>query len=203
MSEDLEFVRLCVCNDKNAWDKFVQRYSRLIYNYILSVFHAKRVLRTHQEYVKDIYQDIFKLLKSENFRKLRTFKGKNGCSLASWLRQVVVNYTLEFLRKEKILLSLDEENDEGLCLGNTISADVPSASELAEQKEKMRKLAECFERLDLNEKLFLELHFNQDLQAKELSLVFKTSRSAIDMRKRRILEKLRECFRQKGYVLEL
>ena len=36
--DDLEFAQCCANSDKLAWDEFVEWYSRLIYNYIHSVF---------------------------------------------------------------------------------------------------------------------------------------------------------------------
>ena len=201
--DDLKFVQRCVQGDKRSWDEFVTKYSRLIYSYIHSVLRLKPQREATQEHVNDIFQEIFVLLSRDNFRKLRSFKAKNGCSLASWLRQVVINYTIDYLRKAKFTLSLDEEREDELALGDIIADQKASAPEIAELREKMRNLKECIGGLQLDDKLFLELHVNQDVGIQDLMALFKATRGAIDMRKARIIERLRECFRSKGFVLDL
>ena len=108
--DDLEFVQRCVSSDKPAWDEFVERYSRLIYNYIHSVFRIKGINLSHQDNINDIFQSILLSLVKDNFKKLKSFRGKNGCTLASWLRQVTINFTLDYLRSLKTDISLDEES---------------------------------------------------------------------------------------------
>lgn len=201
--DDLEYVLRCVKGDRRSWDEFVTKYSRLIYSYIHSVLRLKPQRQTNQEHVNDIFQEIFVLLSRDNFRKLRSFKAKNGCSLASWLRQVVINYTIDYLRKAKFTLSLDEENEDGFALGDIIPDQKASAPKIAEFREKMQNLKECIGGLQLDDKLFLELHVNQDVGMQDLMALFKVTRGAIDMRKARIIERLRECFRSKGFVLDL
>jgi len=200
---DLDFLRRCIQGENASWDIFVKRYSRLIYSYICGILKRSLAPELIQDYAQDIFQGLFAYLVEDNFKKLRTFKAKNGCSLASWLRQVTVNYTIDFLRRERQMISLEEENDDGLNLKDTIADSSLPVSLLTEQHEDLSILKECFERLGFEEKLFLEFHFNQNLKLKELMRVFKTSRAAIDMRKKRIILQLKECFKIKGYLLDL
>ena len=88
---DLEFVQRCASGDKAACDEFVEKYSRLIYKYINSVLKQYNPGLATEENTDDIFQEIIVVLSRDNFKKLKTFKAKNGCSLASWLRQVTVN----------------------------------------------------------------------------------------------------------------
>ena len=95
--DDLEFVHRCASGDKQSWDEFVDRYSRLIYSYILSILNIKsRILP--QDNINDIFQEIIYSLIKDNFKKLKSFKARNACSLASWLRQVTINCTIDYLR---------------------------------------------------------------------------------------------------------
>jgi RNA polymerase sigma factor (sigma-70 family) len=110
---DLEFVRKCSTGDSQSWDEFLKRYSRLIYKYIHSVLNSKNILASNQDYVNDIFQEFFSSLIQNDYKKIKTFKAKNNCSLASWLRQVVINFTLDYLRAVKPAVSLDVEMDEG------------------------------------------------------------------------------------------
>jgi RNA polymerase sigma factor (sigma-70 family) len=200
---DLEFVQRCVRGDKLAWDEFVERYSRLIYNYIYSVINSSSFKSHHEDYVNDIFQEIFVLLSRDNFKKLNTFKAKNGCSLASWLRQVVINYTIDYLRKFKTpLVSLDVENEEETSLKDILADDSVLVSDTLALKEKIAQLKECIKGLDTDDKYFLQLYLVRGLLLEELKDVFRVSRGAIDMRKTRIIERLKECFKRKGFLLD-
>ena len=83
---DLEFVQKCVSGDKRSWDEFVDRYSRLIYSYIHMTLDSAGTHTFGDDAVGDLFQDIFLSLAKDNYSKLKTFRGANGCSLASWLR---------------------------------------------------------------------------------------------------------------------
>lgn len=199
--DDLEFVQRCVRGDKQSWDEFVNKYSRLIYNYIHSVLKIKGSIRT-EETVNELFQEIFLFLLKDNFKKLRSFRAKNGCSLASWLRQITVNLSIDYIRKAKPTVSLDEENDEELSLKQILADDSPTIAETLSHKERILNLKDCIEELGKDDKYFLELHINRDLNLEDLKDHFRISRGAIDMRKTRLIERLRDCFKSKGFPLD-
>ena len=198
---DLEFVRRCASGDKLAWDEFVDKYSRLIYNYIHSVFKVKG-FPSARENIDDLFQEIFLSLTQDNFKRLKTFKGKNGCSLASWLRQVTINRTIDYIRRLKPAISIDAENDDGLSLKDMLVDGSAPAFDSVARAETMVNLADCIEKLAQDDKYFLELHINQQLNLEELKSHLGVSRGAVDMRKSRILERLKECFKGKGLLLD-
>lgn len=199
--DDLEFVQKCAKGDKRAWDEFIDKYSRLIYNYIHSVLKIKGLSLT-QENLNDIFQEIILSLVKDNFKKLSSFKARNGCSLASWLRQVTVNFTISYTRRLKPVVSIDEEDDEGFSLTDLLSSDFPSAVDTFNRGERLEHLKDCIDKLEDNDKYFLELHIHRGLNLEELRVYFKVSRGAVDMRKLRIIERLRECFKGKGFMLD-
>ncbi len=194
---DLEFVRKCCQGDKQTWDSFVEKYSRLIYNYIHSAARFSG-LSLRQEDIDDIFQDTFAALSKDNFRKLKSFQAKNGCSFATWLRQVTVNLTFDFLRGLKKTVSL-EEGDEGSTLKEILADSSPQIGELLQQDELLKGLKECIEVLGADDKFFVELHINRGIALEVLKGYFRISRGAIDMKKARIIERLRDCFRSKGF----
>ncbi len=194
---DLEFVSKCVLGDKQALEEFLTRYSRLIYKYIYSALSAKGFSRD-QASAEDLFQEIILSLFEDNFRKLKTFKGKNGCSLASWLRIVTINYTLDYTRRIN-LISLDAETDDNLSLKDIIPSNSRDVVEGLSSEETLIGLHDCIEVLSTDDKYFIELHFNRSLGLEELMEHFSASRPAIDMRKSRLIEKLRDCFKSKGF----
>lgn len=197
--DDLKFAQNCIKGDKQCWAEFISRYSRLIYNYIHSVASIKgRSISSDQ--IDDIFQEIFHSLIKDNYRKLSTYRAKNKCSLASWLRQVTINFTIDYLRKLKPMASLDEESEEGFSLKDALKDQSPSAVEFLNDKNKRKTLQECISLLESAEQYFLELYLNQGLSLEDLKDHLKLNRGAVDMRKNRILIKLQDCFKKKGFL---
>lgn len=197
--DDLKFIQGCLKGDKQSWTEFISRYSRLIYNYIYSVLKVKG-FNVSPEQVEDIFQEIFHLLIKDNYKKLATYQGKNGCSLASWLRQVTINFTIDYLRKLKAIISLDAEDEDGFTLGDTLKDFSSGAIEFLNDQDRRKTLQECISLLESDEQYFLELFLNQGLTLEEIKEYLKINRGAVDMRKSRIFQKLQDCFKKKGFL---
>lgn len=200
---DLEFVRRCTKGDKQTLAEFVDKYSRLIYSYIHKVFEIKGANQLNQDHINDLFHEIFVSLLKDNFKKLRSFKAKNGCSLASWLKAVVVNFTIDYIRRYNPVLSLDEETDDKFSLKDILIDNSGSVLDKLSIEERVTHLKDCIQELDTDDKYFLELHLNRGMELKELKKIFRLSRPAIDMRKSRIINRLRDCFKSKGFALDL
>lgn len=199
--QDLEFVRKIASGDRYSCEEFLNKYSRLIYNYILNTINSSNS-PSLQSCVQDIFHDLFCCLMEDDFRKLKSFRAKNGCSLASWLRQVTINFTIDYLRRLKPSVSIDAQNQEGLSLKDSLEADSLNSPEILVAEEKAQSLKECIKALDADDKFFIELHINKGIKLNELKEMLGVSRGVIDMTKLRIIAKLRECFKTKGFVLD-
>ncbi|MBP7217289.1 MAG: sigma-70 family RNA polymerase sigma factor [Candidatus Omnitrophica bacterium] len=196
---DLEFVRRCSSGDKPSWNLFIEKYSRLIFTYI----HHTLQLQSYtydKETVQELFQEIITHLYKDNFAKLKTFKAKNSCTFASWLRQVTIHRVIDYVRRQCVSLSLDEDKEDGFSLGQTIADPAVSARETASLKEQYSVLTECISLLTVDEKFFVRMHFNKKVRLESLRQILKLTRSAIDMRKARIIEKLKQCFKAKGVM---
>ena len=200
--DELEFVRRISCRDKNAWSQFVDRYSRLIYSYIFRTSRSIGVVFTPED-AQDLCHEIFLLLAENDFAKLKTFQARNGCRLATWLRQVTVNYVISYLRKSKPLLSLDEENSTGSSLHEFLQSNLKSARQNLVDDELFLELKDCMLKLNPDELRLMELAYYQQATSRELELIFRLKRSALDMRKSRATAKLRDCMQGKGFMLDL
>jgi RNA polymerase sigma factor (sigma-70 family) len=202
--DELRLIKRCLSNDRPALDEFVGKYSRLIYNYIYAILRAKG-RAPHAENVADIYQGVFLSLCENNFKKLRSFKARNNCSFPSYLRVITINFTLDYLRKNnKILFSLDEDHPgrEGESLKDVLPDEKSRLDEDIISREKYDQLLDCIKRLTAQEKYLVQMHIYQRLDMEELARLFKASRGTLDMRKSRILEKLKNCFRRKKFMLD-
>ena len=197
---DLEFIQRCTSGKRKVWEEFIDRYARLIYAYILSVLKYKGIVRLSEECIRDIFQEIVFSLVDNNFKRLKSFTGRNGSSFASWLRQVVINYTLDYLRKPKLHTSSFEENDDAENHKNGICNELFSVTQIAIDKEKLEHLKDCIRQLGENEKYFMELHIYRGVCLDKLRKHLRLTRGAIYMQKARIIGKLRDCFKAKGFA---
>jgi RNA polymerase sigma factor (sigma-70 family) len=199
--DDLDFARKCVKADKIAWEEFLQKYSRLIYSYINCVVRIKGHV-FDPSVIEEIFNEIISRLIQNNFKKLKTYQGKNNATLASWLRQLTINYCLSYLRKNRPeMVPIDESKDGDLPLSEMIPYRGLTASEELLKKEKAESLTDCIQKLDLDEKFFLELNIKRGLSLEELKDFFQVPRGTIDMRRSRIIDRLRDCFKEKGFEL--
>jgi RNA polymerase sigma factor (sigma-70 family) len=201
METDLEFARRCANGDRQAWEEFLIRYSRLIYTYIFSSARSSGAVLSPQE-KEDIFQEIILSFIDNNCRKLKSFRALNGCTLASWLRQVTINFTLNRITRASSAVSLDQDDFAGFALKEGIVAPQRSAPDVLQAKEEIGRLTECIELLETGDKYFLELNLHLGLNLEEIKDHLKISRGAADMRKARIVERLKECFKGKGVVLD-
>ena len=199
--DDLGFVRQCLTKSPQAWSEFIDRYARLIYSYIHAILKIKGITFS-QENIDDLFQEFFLHLRRDNFKKLRNFSARNGSSLASWLKAVVVNFTIDYVRKTKEFISLEEELGDDLMLKDVVRDEKPSARDKVFAQEKIDKLKECISQLEQADRYFLELYLNRHIELEDLKEALRISRAAVDMRKKRILERLRDCFKKKGFVLD-
>jgi len=85
--QDKKLIGACLNGKKPAWDAFVRQYSRLVYHTISKTSNFYHV-EAGNNMVEDLFQDFFLSLIRDEFRKSCQFKGKQGASLASWLRDV-------------------------------------------------------------------------------------------------------------------
>ena len=194
--EDLKFVRRCLSKDRRAWDEFIQRFSGLIYSYILGVFKSRTSHHFKANNIEDAFQDFFIYIRKNNCKKLRTFQGRNGCTLASWLRQVVIHFSLDYIRGFRGHLSLDQAyNGEG-NIKDTIFDQSGSIRDKMIKQERITRLKKCIQALDRDQRLFLELHLNKGVAVDKLAKLFRVSRGALDMRKARIIGVLRRRLKE-------
>ncbi len=198
---DLDFVGRCIKSDSLAWKEFLQKYNRLIYSYIYSVIRIKAYVFS-PPVAEEIFNELISNLIKDDFRKLKTYRGRNNASLASWLKQVTINFCLSYFRyKKKDMISLDEPLSEGFAFSEIIPYRSLSAAEELLRKEENEHLADCIQNLELDDKFFLELRLRWEFSIGEIMDFLKITRGAADMRYSRIIQRLKGCFQEKGMIL--
>jgi RNA polymerase sigma factor (sigma-70 family) len=193
--DDILIIQRCIQRDPYAWNEFLATYSRLIYSTIYSILRVKRISLDSSR-IEDIFQEMIMMLMKDDYHKLRSFQSRNGCTLGSWLRVVVSNFMISYVRSsktERLNDSLDEDND-------SVSQLNESSGEVAGLSQDMAaQLDDCIRKLTVDDRYFLTLHVQQSLTIEQLKRFFHVSRGALDMRKSRLMGRLKECFRKKGF----
>lgn len=188
---DSELIKRCLSDgDRAAWEAFVRRYSRLIWNYIRKTFHSYSFQYTEED-VEDIYSTLFLSLVEDDFKKLRQFRGENSCAVSTWLTVVTVRLTIDYMRKDKrhhILKSDHEDRD----IWESIPDTKYRPDKLIEEKQKSESLKISMAALSTRDEMIYNLLYNKGFSPEETAETLGLSVSAVYSRKHRIIEKIKK-----------
>ncbi|HSE50467.1 MAG TPA: sigma-70 family RNA polymerase sigma factor [Terriglobales bacterium] len=118
--EELALARGCAQGNERAWEVFLARYRA-------KLFDAGRALArdeaTGRELADSLYADLYgtELRDGERRSKLLFYMGRG--SLEGWLRTVLAQEYVNRYRTRKKLVSLDEENEEGVQFAAPVVED--------------------------------------------------------------------------------
>jgi RNA polymerase sigma-70 factor (ECF subfamily) len=110
-AEELVLARACAAGNERAWEVFLTRYREKLYDiagYITKESSAAR------ELADSIYAELYGTTTRDGQRtsKLASYTGRG--SLEGWLRTVMVQEHINRYRRQRRLVSLDEETEEGI-----------------------------------------------------------------------------------------
>jgi RNA polymerase sigma-70 factor (ECF subfamily) len=108
--EELALARACAAGQEQAWEVFLTRYREKLYDiagYITKESSAAR------ELADSIYAELYGTTTRDGQRmsKLASYTGRG--SLEGWLRTVMAQEHINRYRRQRRLVSLDEETEEG------------------------------------------------------------------------------------------
>jgi RNA polymerase sigma factor (sigma-70 family) len=190
-TDDFRLITDCINGNPESWENFVKRYSRLVYHSILHTF-KNYSFRHEIEDIEDIHNSIFLSLIENDFRKLRQFEAREGCSLSSWIRLISVRSTIDFLRNQNRHITF-EKDFETIGQGIEMLPDsAMSADKQIELSEKQRIFKGAVNELPASDKLFMKLYYEKELSEEEIAHIMNVSISAIYSKKNRIREKIKK-----------
>jgi RNA polymerase sigma-70 factor, ECF subfamily len=108
--EELALARACAAGQERAWEIFMARYREKLYDiagYIAKESSAAR------ELADSLYADLYGTTTRDGKRisKLSSYTGRG--SLEGWLRTVMAQEFVNRFRRQRRLVSLDEESEDG------------------------------------------------------------------------------------------
>src|ERR1700747_2917802 len=125
---DLDLVTRCQAGDSEAFDELVTRYRTRIFGMIYNMVHS-------EQDAWDLAQDSF----VKAWKSIKRFKGKS--SFYTWIYRIVMNVTIDWLRKRQVKAG-GAEFDDAIQLKeiDPASKTVPKADPLPHQRMEQREI---------------------------------------------------------------
>src|SRR5438876_1421050 len=122
--EDLVLTRMCAVGNERAWEAFMLRFREKLYDVARQITREDSAGR---ELADSVYTDLYgtKTREGERVSKLSSYRGRG--SLEGWLRTVLAQEYVNTYRKQRRLVSLDEESEEGAQFSAAASEPVTVA----------------------------------------------------------------------------
>ncbi|MBY0244438.1 MAG: sigma-70 family RNA polymerase sigma factor [Sphingobacteriaceae bacterium] len=175
IDKNLALVHQCKTGNRKAQFELYKLYAKAMYNV------AFRILN-YEEEAEDVLQESF----LEVFNRINDFREETTFGL--WLKQIVINKSINYLRKRK----LDLISTDGLDIPEEENTD---ESEIEFQVEKIRQ---AIAQLPDGYRVVLSLYLLEGYDHEEISHVLKISESTSRTQYMRAKKKLLEILKMKG-----
>src|SRR6476646_6665350 len=108
--EELALARACAAGQERAWEVFMARYREKLYD--IAAYIAKESSAA-RELADSLYADLYGTTSRDGQRvsKLASYTGRG--SLEGWLRTVMAQEFVNRYRRQRRLVSLEEETEDG------------------------------------------------------------------------------------------
>jgi RNA polymerase sigma-70 factor (ECF subfamily) len=170
-----DLINRCMDGDQKAQFEIYKLYYKAMFN------TSARIVNDTME-AEDIMQESF--LKA--FKKLNTYKGE--VSFGAWLKRIVVNHSLDALKKRKVEFETSE----------TIP-DMPGEDETGKEEivaEKLENIRLAMNKLADGYRVILSLYllegYDHDEIAEIMNISASTSRSQFTRARKKLLEQLQD-----------
>lgn len=167
-------IEACRRGDRKAQFEIYRLYHVAMYNTSL------RIVGDPYD-AEDVMQEAF--LKA--FEKLKTYRGE--VSFGAWLKRIVINKSLDFLRLKREQISLDEAGEIG-----DLTDDTPDAMEVAYQAETIKR---AIYSLPEGYRIVLSLILLEGYDHEEVSAILNISNASSRTQYHRAKKKLLELLR--------
>jgi RNA polymerase sigma factor (sigma-70 family) len=189
---DRALIDGCLAGDNPAREQFVRRFSRLVYSTILGAVKAKGAYVSEQD-VEDLHNTVFVSFFDRRCRKLRQYEGRNGCSLASWVRMVAVRAVLDFLRRRSDPLSRPEKLTSLELLPDADGDHRASPWACMMAKEQRVLIEKGLQMLTARDQLMIRLHCLEERPLAQVAAILEVSEANMHSVKHRAVQRLKEA----------
>ena len=188
--ENRELLSKCFSGDRKSSENFIRRFSSLVYKSVQYTLISKQVSFSKQD-LEDLHHTVFLKLFERGFARLRQYKGKNGCSLGSWIRIITVRTVLDHLRNKGYDAMGWQNRRIPLDQLPELRFDEFEIEGRLETIERNRLLQICIEKLPPRDRLLINLHFYQGFPLSEVAEIMQLSISNAYTLKHRAVQRLK------------
>ena len=180
----------CIAGDQAASNAFVRQYSDLVYRTVQYTLLNRNVRFTSMD-LEDLHNTVFINLFDKRCRKLRQFKGKNGCSVVTWIRIITIRLVLNSIRRKGVDSLTGQSFRVPIEGFSNLERRATDTWELMEKAEQESLLQKGISNLGPRDRLFMNLHFNKGFTIKEIADAMQLSVDNIYTIKHRAIKRLK------------
>src|SRR5580704_2100953 len=183
--EELALARACAAGQERAWEIFMSRYRDKLYE--IAAYIAKESSAA-RELADSLYTDLYGTVTRDGQRmsKLASYTGRG--SLEGWLRTVMAQEFVNRYRRQRRLVSLDEESEDG----NEFAAADPEPVAVVDPRIESAT-DEVLAALSAEDRFVLASYFLDGLTLAEIARALSVHESTIS----RKLDKMAKSLRKK------
>jgi RNA polymerase sigma factor (sigma-70 family) len=171
---------------QRSWHEFVRRYERTILLCIVHVMRRYGAMFSRED-LNDLSAEVWLTLLRNDLRKLRQYDAGRGLTLASFIRLVATNTTIDFLRARRAQANALDGATERESM-QAEAGESPSDSCDFSQRAELAREALC--RLSSDERSFVVEVFQEERSPEDLARTLGVSTNTIYSRKFKIRAKL-------------
>jgi len=195
--QDLALVARCVGGDREAWASFLAAHSVRIRHAIRHAI-ARRGVRLSREEVDDLHAEALASLIADDYRRLKTYRGDNGCRLGTWVCLVATRLTLNQLSALRCWGTTQPAATDPTPVLATHPDQHPDAEEILAHRQLVEAVEEAVTALSTADQLLVKLCFYHEWSGREIARFLGITENAVYTRKHRLLQRLRQRLNERA-----
>lgn len=190
-ADDLRLVARLAKREPAAWREFLQKYERLIYSRVLSVYHDLG-REPKSDVVEDCCAEVIAALFRGNLKALRQFQGRSR--LSTWLAVVTRRVALSVILQKLRDAAQHAQPDSRFDLEAVAAPSKTSLSGELDCNEIVMRL--CFTKLSDGDRRVLHCIFDQGMSYDQAAKVLGISTNAVGPKLQRAQQRLKKLIDQ-------
>lgn len=179
-ADDNELINKYLRGDKTSLDELIKKYMKPVYGF---VYHYVGNPSESEDIIQEVFVRVWKNIKK--FNKEKNFK--------TWIFTIAKNASIDYLRKKKLIVFSQFENEEGEnMLTETLADPTPLPHEIFDKKNLSEIVMSAIRTLSVKNQTVLVLHYTEDFTFQEISDILNESVHTIKSRHRRAIIELKK-----------